>query len=146
MTALVQFMHKSKPEEWNHNKTFATRCTLHFWHYISIVLYVINYFFICHIAYTVVRLFSTSYLNNNCLQNTTHCYKPWGTIPPAWTDDTILNLQADGIYFRQVCFVNTSALPNLSDDIGHFRCCYSPTSAPWTDFCNKMTTILCPYI
>ncbi len=67
-----------------------------------------------------------------------HCYKPWGAIPPAWSDDTILNLQADRIYFRQVWFVNALSLPNLSDDIGYFRYWYTPPPAPWTDFCNKM--------
>ncbi len=67
-----------------------------------------------------------------------HCYKTWGAIPPAWSDDTILNLQADGIYFRQVWFLNTLSLPNLSDVIGYFWYWYTPPPAPWTDFCNKM--------
>ena len=52
---------------------------------------------------------------------TTHCYKSWGLIPPAWLDDTILNLQANGIYFRHVCWVKTSSLLDFSDDIGRFR-------------------------
>jgi hypothetical protein len=50
-----------------------------------------------------------------------HCYKSWGLIPPAWLDDTILNLQANGIYFRDVYWVKTSSLSDFSDDIGHFR-------------------------
>jgi hypothetical protein len=50
-----------------------------------------------------------------------HCYKSWGLIPPAWLDDTILNLQANGIYFRHVSWVKTSSLSDFSVGIGHFR-------------------------
>ncbi len=75
---------------------------------------------------------------------TLHSYKSWGLIPPAWLDDTILNLQANGIYFRHVSWVNTSSLSDflmisdISDDIGHFR-----NSAPPPPPCNKMAPI--PY-
>jgi hypothetical protein len=50
-----------------------------------------------------------------------NCYKSWGLIPPAWLDDTILNLQANGIYFRHVSWVKTLSLSDFSFGIGHFR-------------------------